>query len=106
MDVWMCFVWICDLKGVETELSERAKQMFEVLRGDLREKKKKARRAAEFAYFSSRLPFTKRTKGCALDSATALQSPLRTALACHESLPSLNLTASKAAKPTSWIGMT
>eukprot|EP00960_Hanusia_phi_P003079 91144-Hanusia_phi.AAC.1 len=45
----------------------------------------------EFAYFSSRLPFQPRHGSCALDSATAMSSPLRTAAACHSKLPFLNL---------------
>ncbi|EKX45084.1 hypothetical protein GUITHDRAFT_109130 [Guillardia theta CCMP2712] len=45
----------------------------------------------EFAYFSSRLPFQPRHGSCALDTATAMSSPLRTAAACHSKLPTLNL---------------
>jgi len=69
------------------------------------EELKKARRVAEFRYFSSSLPYTKRATGCALDTATALQSPLRSAMACHLRLPSLDLSAAKAPRPSSWIGM-
>mmetsp|Transcript_47014 Transcript_47014/g.73584 ORF Transcript_47014/g.73584 Transcript_47014/m.73584 type:complete len:85 (-) Transcript_47014:1863-2117(-) len=67
--------------------------------------KKKA--AEELSYFTSRLPFTAQKTGCAIDSANGLDSPLKTAAACHLTLsrPHIRAEAKKLPKASSWIGM-